>query len=129
MTGIVLRVTLWVGLLLTLVGVINRYVIGVRGGSALLPLFLGMFIALLGSMAMEPQYAKRAMQGVTVLALLGVLGTLSVLPTLTSLLAGQPQAETPVEIIARALMLLLCGVLLLVYLIDTLSAWIRRARR
>ncbi|GAB4426702.1 MAG: hypothetical protein OHK0015_07860 [Chloroflexi bacterium OHK40] len=128
MTAITLRVTLWVGLLLTLVGVLNRYVIGVRGGGAFLPLLLGMLIAILGTLAMEPQYARRALLAVALLALLGMLGTLSVLPELRSLNAGRQPAQVA-AIIARALMLLLCALLLATLLVAGVSLLLRRVRR
>jgi hypothetical protein len=123
------RAALWIGIVLVLVGLVSRYLLGMRGGTSLLPSVFGLPIALMGFVAIEPQYARGAMRGVAVLALLGILVTLHVLPGLNALLLGQPLPGSPVGILAGSTMLLLCGTLLAVCLVTFVSARLRRARR
>jgi hypothetical protein len=127
MTGNALRITLWVGLLLTLVGLIDRYLIGARGGSALLPTLLGLTIALLGCMALDPQYTRRALLGVALLSVVGVLGTLPVLPELGDLLAGRSPEGSAASIIVRGAVLLLCGMQVVVSVVSLVRAGLQRA--
>jgi hypothetical protein len=106
------RIAIWIGIALLLLGLASRYVIGVRGVSSLNPMFLGMAVALLGFLALEPEYARGAMRGITGLAALGTLITLHVLPQVYALLNGQQFTGDPMVFGATTAMLLLCGTLL-----------------
>ncbi len=123
------RIALWAGILLTLIGLVTRYFIGARGVSSVTPLLFGMPIALLGVVALEPRYARRALQSVAVLSLLGVLATLHVLPLLNALLRGQPFSGNVAVVLANGLMLLLCALLLVVCMVAFLYAWWQQLRR
>lgn len=123
------QIALWMGLLILLVGMISRYIIGMRGAGTLLTGFFGLPIAMLGFMAMDPQYARRSMQGVTILALLGLLITVDALPLLNDLLLGQQPPGSTTAIIANSVLTLLCGALLLVCITSFISAWYKRLRR
>ncbi|MFQ3661378.1 MAG: hypothetical protein SNJ69_03175 [Chloroflexaceae bacterium] len=123
------RIALWAGILLTLIGLVTRYFIGARGVSSVTPLLFGMPIAMLGVVALEPRYARRAMQSVAILSLLGVLATLHVVPALHTLLRGQSSSGNVAVVLANGLMLLLCALLLVVCLGAFLYAWWKRMRR
>ncbi|MCS6882736.1 MAG: hypothetical protein RMK84_15285 [Oscillochloridaceae bacterium] len=123
------RVALWAGILLTLIGLVSRYLIGAREFSSVTPLLFGMPIALLGVVALEPQYARRAMQSLLVLSLLGVLATSYVLPLFRDALQGQPLRGNVAVVLANGVTLLLCGLLLVVSFVALLRAWWKRARR
>jgi hypothetical protein len=123
------RIALWAGILLTLIGLVCRYLIGARGFDSVTPLLFGMPIALLGVVALEPQYARRAMQSVAVLSLLGALATLHVLPRFRDALDGKPLSGNVAVVLANGAMLLLCGLLLVVSGVALLRAWWKRRRR
>jgi hypothetical protein len=123
------RIALWIGILLILIGLISRYLIGIRGGNSLMPSLFGLPIALLGFVALDPQYAVGAMRAMTVLALLGILVTLHVLPLLNALRLGQPPAGATAAIIASSAMLVLCAILLMVCSVAFISVWFKRVRR
>ncbi len=123
------RVTLWAGILLTLIGLVCRYLIGARGFASVTPLLFGMPLALLGVVALEPQYARRAMQSVAVLSLLGVLATLHVLPLLNDALQGEPLPGNVAVVLANGIMLLLCGLLLVVSGVALLWVWWKQRQR
>ena len=128
MGGTVARIVLWAGILLVLIGLVGRYIIGLRGGSGIIPLLFGMPITVLGLIALEPNYFKASMRGVSALALLGLLATLNVLPRLSALLRGVPPPDGVASILVRGAMLLLCSVLLSVCTAAFLHAWWKRAR-
>jgi len=123
------RIVLWIGILLILIGLVGRYVIGIRGVSSLNPTFFGMPIALLGFMALEPEYARGAMRGVTALGLVGVLITLHVLPTVNALLFGQPLSGSLAALVINGAMLLLCSTLFIVCIGAFGWARYKRVRR
>ncbi|NCC30416.1 MAG: hypothetical protein EOM24_00145 [Chloroflexia bacterium] len=108
------RIVLWIGILLIILGLIGRYLIGLRGVSSLIPAIFGMPIALLGFLATEPTYHTSSMRWVTGLALLGLLINLHVIPLVRALLRGEPIPDSITSIIARSTMLFLCGLLLFV---------------
>jgi hypothetical protein len=123
------RIAIWIGIALLLIGLVGRYVIVVRGMSSLNPLFLGMAIALLGFLALEPEYARGAMRGITALATLGTVITVHVLPILHALLRGQPPNDQLAALVITSAMLVLCGLLLIVCI--GAYAWVgyKRMRR
>jgi hypothetical protein len=123
------RVALWIGILLILIGLVSRYIIGIRGVSSLTPTFFGMPIAMLGFLALEPEYARGAMRGLTALAVLGILLTLPVLPLLNALRLGQPLTGNIAALVANTAMLLLCGTLLIVCIVAFGWVWYAQVRR
>lgn len=123
------RIALWVGIVLTLIGLVVRYLLGIRGINALTPALLGLPIALMGFVALEPQYTRGALLGVIVMSLLGILIMVNVLPSLNALLLGRQPSGSAIPIIAESATLLLCGVLLIVCVGAFAGAWFRRSRR
>lgn len=83
------RIVLWLGILMVLVGLTSRYILGVRGVNGFTPLLLGMPIAVLSVMALDPLYRQPTLRWVAGLALLGLILTLNVLPHLQALLRGE----------------------------------------
>ncbi|PDV99222.1 hypothetical protein [Candidatus Chloroploca asiatica] len=122
------RIVLWLGILLIILGLISRYLIGLRGVSSLIPAIFGMPIALLGFLATEPTYYTSSMRGVTGLALLGLLINLHVIPLVRTLLRGEPIPDSIMSIIARSTMLFLCGLLLIVCGVMYAAAGWKRLR-
>jgi hypothetical protein len=123
------RIALWIGILLTLVGLASRYLLGMRGGTSLLPSVFGLPIALMGFVAIDPQYAQGTMRGVAVLSLLGILASLHIVPRLNDMLLGRHPPGSTVAILSGSAMLLLCGILLIVCSLAFARVWIRRTRK
>lgn len=122
------RIALWVGIVLTVIGLICRYILGLREITSLLPAIFGMPIALLGFIALEPHYARGAIRGVSGMALLGVLSTLYVIPSLNALRLGQPFSGSQVILFGNTAMLLLCAALFCLCLWAMGRAWLVRRR-
>ncbi|MCU0495624.1 MAG: hypothetical protein MUD01_28900 [Chloroflexaceae bacterium] len=126
MSGLVQRIILWAGILLVLIGLVTRYVFGVRGGSTLIPAFFGMPIALLGFTALDPQHTRASLRWVMGLALLGLLMTLPIFPLISALLRGEQPSGNPVAILASSAMLLLCSALLVICFATFVHGWWKR---
>lgn len=129
MANLAPRVALWVGVLLIVIGLVCRYFLGLRGFGSLTAALFGMPLALLGFVATDPQYTRGAMRGVVGLTLLGLLSTIHALPLFHGLLQGDQQPDSPVSILARAAMLLLCTTLLGVCFATFVSSRLRRVSR
>ncbi|MFQ3633568.1 hypothetical protein [Roseiflexus sp.] len=123
------RIALWTGTLLTLIGLVNRYVIGARGVSSFSALLVGMVITILALIALEPAYVRGAIGGVAVASVIGLLLTYNALPLLRALVLGQPTDGNPILILADGVTLLLCGALLAVCILSFVVAWYRQLRR
>ncbi|MFV9506987.1 MAG: hypothetical protein AB4911_20750 [Oscillochloridaceae bacterium umkhey_bin13] len=122
------RIVLWIGIVLTVIGLICRYILGIREITSLLPAIFGMPISLLGFIALEPHYARGAMRGVSGLSLLGIVATLYVIPELNALRLGQPFGGHLVVLFANAAMLVLCAALFGLSLWVMVRAWLIRRR-
>ncbi len=70
-------ITIGVGVLLTLIGVVGYVMSGMASWTALIPAFLGVPMALLGAVALKESLLKHAMHGAAMVGLLGLLGTAS----------------------------------------------------
>jgi len=119
------QITTGVGALLCVIGLLSRVLSDSTSITLLIPLFFGVLLLLLGWLALAPQRTKTMMHVVAALALLGVLGSLNVVPALISLATGSAEAS-PISILVRSSMLLLCGGLLGVCIASFVRA--RRAR-
>lgn len=128
MAGNAPRIVLWLGSLMVLLGMISRYIIGVRGVSGFVPLIFGMPIAALGFMAMDPNYYRSSMRAVTGLAVLGLLLTFHVVPLLQALLRGEQTSESMATILIGSTTLLLSTILLLICIVVFVNAWWKRMR-
>ncbi len=89
-----------------IVGLLGRFLSGTTSITALIPLFFGLPIAILGWFSQFPERAKVMRIGVSILAALGVFGTNS---AVTDILAGN---ELSAALLSRGGMLLLCIVVL-----------------
>jgi hypothetical protein len=123
------RIAMWVGILLILLGLVSRYLLGIHGVSSLSPSLFGFPLAMLGFVALDPQYARGALRWTAVLALFGLLVTLHVLPRWPELWLGQQPPGSTAATLASSTMLLLCGILLLVCGLAFVSDWYQRRRR
>jgi membrane-associated HD superfamily phosphohydrolase len=119
------QITMGVGALLCVIGLLSRVLSDSTSITVLIPLFFGALLLLLGWLALAPQRTKTMMHIVAALALLGALGSLNVVPALIALATGGAEAS-PISIIARSSMLLLCGGLLGVCIASFVRA--RRVR-
>ena len=100
------RNTIIIGVLLMLVGILGRFLSGTTSMTALIPLFFGLPIAILGWFSQLPERAKIMRIGVSILAALGVFGTNS---AVTDILSG---SELSAALLSRSAMLVLCIILL-----------------
>ena len=90
-----------------LVGILGRFMSGTTSITALIPLFFGLPIAILGWLSQSPGRTKIIQIIVIILALLGVLGTYGVVTDLF-------QADgVSASILSRGSMLLLCIVMII----------------
>ncbi|NJO83482.1 MAG: hypothetical protein HC828_12120 [Blastochloris sp.] len=119
------QITMGVGALLCVIGLLSRVLSESTSVTLLIPLFFGALLLLLGWLALAPQRTESMMHVVAALALLGALGSLNVVPALIALATGDAEASL-VSILARISMLLLCGGLLSVCIASFVRA--RRAR-
>lgn len=89
-----------------LVGILGRVMSGTTSITALIPLFFGLPIAILGWFSQFPKRAKVMHISVSVLAALGVFGTNR---AITDVLAGNDMSAA---LLSRSAMLVLCIILL-----------------
>lgn len=120
------NVSILVGAILAALGVSAYLGSGTSSVTALIPSFLGALLIALGAVGLRGGAARRhAMHGVAVVALLGVLGSLRAVPGLVALVSGGA-VERPIALLAQALTIVLCGVLLALTVQSFVRA--RRAR-
>ena len=100
--NLISRNTIIIGLLLMVVGVLGRFLSGTTSVTALIPLFFGLPIAVLGWFGRTSGRARGVQIVVIILALLGVLGTYSVVPDFIQV------DRLSASILSRGSMLLLC---------------------
>jgi hypothetical protein len=120
------QITIGVGALLSVIGLLSRVLSDSTSFTVLIPFFFGALLLVLGWLALVPQRTKTMMHVAAALALLGVLGSLNVLPALFALAAGGAEAS-PISIVARSSMLLLCSGLLGIYIASFVHARRKRA--
>lgn len=101
-------ITVWVGIVLVLMGLGGYLATGMVSVTALIPAFFGLPIAILGQVAKNEARRKHAMHGAVLLGLLGFLGSAPGLLKLPLLLSGG--AERPVAVAMQALMAILLAV-------------------
>lgn len=101
------RVTMGLGILLIVVGVVAYLASGADSPTALLPAGLGVVIAGLGILARREPLRRHALHAALVVALLGLLGTLPQLAELPGLFGGD--AERPLAVVASAVTALACA--------------------
>lgn len=116
--------TLAVGAVLTLAGIIAYVVTDFASVTALIPAFVGVLILAAGLVARKDSLRRHAIHGALAIALLGVLGSLMNVVRIGELFAGT--AERPAAIVVSLIMF----VVLAVYLAFGVRSFIavRRAR-
>ncbi len=102
-------ITIGVGVLLTLIGVVGYVMSGMASWTALIPAFLGVPMALLGAMALKESLLKHAMHGAAMVGLLGLLGTASGAFKFVKMLGGAEVAR-PDAVKVQALVAVICAV-------------------
>ncbi|MFT4224900.1 hypothetical protein [Micropruina sp.] len=119
------KLTLAIGALLTLTGVIAYGMTGAVSMTALIPSFVGVLLVAAGGLANTPRMHRHAIHGALAVALLGVLGSLMNVVKVGQLFTGA--AERPAAIWTSLVMFLL----LVIYLAFGISSFIsaRRARQ
>ncbi len=105
--------SVWVGVILVVLGVAGYLMTDMVSPTALIPASFGIVLAILGVVGKAPERCRTAMHIAMVVALVGVLGSISGLPAMFTMLAGGTIAR-PAAAVARSLMaLLLIGFLAL----------------
>jgi hypothetical protein len=119
------KITIGVGAILVVVGLVAYIGSGAASVTALIPAFLGVALVILGLVGQNDARRMMAMHIAVLLALLGVLGGASRLGPLPDLLSGD-EVERPWAVGASAVMV----VVLVVYVVLGVRSFIaaRRAR-
>ena len=109
--------TIIVGVLLIIAGLLGRFLTGTTSITALIPLFFGVPITLLGWLAREPSRTRWTMIAVIVLAVLGAVGAANVVGDIIA------NSASLASMLSRGSMLILC-----VYLINVGGRWLLQNR-
>ncbi len=119
------KLTMTIGALLTLTGVIAYGLTGGVSMTAMIPSFVGALMLVAGGLATTPRLRRHAIHGALAVALLGVLGSLMNVVKVGQLFSGT--AERPAAIWTSLVMF----VLLAIYLVFGVRSFIdaRRARQ
>ena len=116
--------TVLVGTLLTLLGVLSFAISGAASWTALIPSAIGVLLLILGLIARDRRAHRHAIHAALVVALLGAAGSIMNVVKLGEVFAGT--AERPMAVITSTIML----VVLLVYIVLGVRSFIaaRRSR-
>jgi hypothetical protein len=106
------KLSLTIGALLILLGILSYVLTGAESITALIPAFFGIVFALLGYVAgIKESWKKHAMHAALLFAILGLFGSFGGIPEVFGYLSGNVP-ERPAASIGRAIMALLCIVFL-----------------
>jgi hypothetical protein len=119
------NLTLGLGLLLLLLGIVSFVGTGATHPTALIPACFGLVMIMLGWMARKENLRKHLMHGAILVALLGFLGSIGGLAHLPALLGGS-QVERPGAVVAQSIMALLCAAFIVFAIRSFIQA--RRSR-
>jgi hypothetical protein len=100
-------VTIAVGALLSLLGILGYVLSESHSLTALIPLGFGSLIEACGALALRPELKKHAMHGASALALLGVLGSAPGFVSFLRLITGADVAR-PLAAKVNAVMFVIC---------------------
>jgi uncharacterized membrane protein HdeD (DUF308 family) len=117
--------TIAVGIVLSLLGILGYVFSETRSLTALIPLVFGSLLEVCGVLAMNPAMKKHAMHGASVLALVGVAGSAMGFVSFLKLISGGSVAR-PLGAQMQAAMFVVCLVFLLLCVRSFREA---RARR
>ncbi len=117
--------TIALGVLLTLLGVIGYFATGQQSLTAFIPSFFGIVLLLLGILAARRVARKMLMHIAVVVAALGVLGTMRGVMKLPAVFT-QPWSELdrPAAVVSQSVMALLC----LVFVIAAIALFVSARR-
>lgn len=115
-------VTLVVGAVLTIAGVIGYAVTGFESATALIPSFVGLLMLIAGIIARNVNARRHAIHAALVIALLGALGSLRNVAAIGDVFDGT--ADRPAAIILSTLMF----VVLIGYLVLGIRSFIQARR-
>jgi hypothetical protein len=104
--------TLYMGIVLILLGVGGYVASGAASVTALIPAFLGAIFVVLGLLARRENLRKHMMHVTMLLALLAIGGTFRGITGLFAWLAGTPP-ERPMAVVAQTITAVLCLLLLI----------------
>jgi hypothetical protein len=121
----VAKVTIGLGVLLVILGVVGFVATGSKAPTALIPVPVGIVFGVLGAVALNPARRKHAMHAAAALALLGFLITIPGLIGAIRLMTGGT-VDNPAAAKAKAIMSVLCLVFVLLCVRSFIAA--RRAR-
>ena len=117
MNNTVSKNTILVGVLLIIIGLLGRFLTGTTSVTALIPLFFGVPIAILGWLSQNADRTRWAMIAVIVLAVLGAVGAANVVADIIT------NSASMASMLSRGSMLVLC-----VYLINVGGRWLLQNR-
>jgi uncharacterized membrane protein len=118
------RLSIILGIILILLGLISYFGISSESITALIPTFIGIPMLVLGFLALNEKYKKHAMHGAAVLMLIGFGGTISGLIKFFRMIGGEV-FERPSAITVQAIMAVLC----LAFLILAIKSFIDARRK
>jgi hypothetical protein len=118
-------VTLVVGGLLSLLGILGYVLSDSRSLTALIPLGFGVLLEVCGALALRPEFKKHAMHGASVLALLGLGGSARGFVKFVQMLGGADVAR-PFAVQIQGAMFLIMLVFLGLCIRSFIQARIRR---
>ena len=104
-------VTIIVGAILSLIGILGYSMSDSHSLTALIPLVFGSLLEACGALALRPELKKHAMHGASVLALLGVAGSAMGFVAFLRLITGTPVAR-PLGAQMQGAMFVICLVFL-----------------
>ncbi len=117
------KVSIVIGLILIILGLISYFGISSESITALIPAFLGVPILILGFLSLNEKYLKHSMHAAAVLMLLGFGGTVSGLIKFFRMLGGEI-FERPSAISIQAIMAVIC----LIFLVLAIKSFIDARR-
>ena len=118
------RLSIILGIILILLGLISYFGISSESVTALIPAFIGIPMLVLGFFALNEKYKKHAMHGAAVLMLIGFGRTVSGLIKFFRMIGGEV-FERPSAITVQAIMAVLC----LAFLILAIKSFIDARRK
>ncbi len=104
--------TIVVGALLSLLGILGYVFSESHSLTALIPAAFGTLLEVCGALALRPELKKHAMHGASLLALLGVAGSAMGFLSFLRLITGGDVAARPLAVRVQAAMFVICLVFL-----------------
>jgi hypothetical protein len=118
------RLTVVIGAVLVVVGVVAYAVTAAASVTALIPSLVGVLLLLCAAAARKPAWHRQGIQAALVVALLGALGSLMNVARIGEVFAGT--AERPAAVVVSTIMFLLLLAYLVIGALSLVAA--RRAR-